>query len=69
MRNCNIGEVGVDSLYNLIIVVADALELEVKIVQPGDKLHLRRVASDDDELLAKKSFDDKPAAVICMGKR
>ena len=38
--------------------------LEIKIIQPGDELHFRRVASDDDELLAEESFDDKPAAVM-----
>ena len=45
-------------------VVADALKLEIKVVQPCDELHLRRVASDDNELLGEDSFDDKPAAVM-----
>lgn len=64
MRDCNVGEVRIDDLYNLIIIVGEFLKLEIKIVQPGDELRLRRVTSDDDELLAKESFDDKPAAVM-----
>ena len=45
-------------------VVGEFLKLEIKIIQPGDKLRLRRVTSDDDEHLAEDSFDDKPAAVM-----
>ena len=45
-------------------VVPELLKLEIKVVQPGDELHLRRVAFDDDELLVEDSFDDKPAAVM-----
>ena len=45
-------------------IASDALELEIKVVQPGDKLRLRRVTSDDDKLLAEDSFDDKTAAVM-----
>jgi hypothetical protein len=45
-------------------VVGEFLKLEIKIIQPGDKLRLRRVTSDDDELLGEDSFDDKPAAVM-----
>ena len=45
-------------------VVPELLKLEIKVVQPGDELHLRRVAFDDYELLVEDSFDDKPAAVM-----
>ena len=45
-------------------VVGEFLKLEIKIVQPGDELHLRRVAFNDYELFGEDSFDDKPAAVM-----
>ena len=45
-------------------VVGEFLKLEIKVVQPGDELHLRRVAFDDYELLAEDSFDDKTAPVM-----
>ena len=64
MRDCNVGEVRIDSLYNLIIVVGEFLKLEIKIVQPGDELRLRRIAFDDYEFLAEESFDDKTAPVM-----
>ena len=64
MRDSDVGEVRIDDLYNLIIVISQLLELEVKVVQPSDELHFRRVASDDNELLVEASFDDKPAAVM-----
>ena len=64
MRDCNVGEVRIDSLYNLIIVVGEFLKLEIKIVQPGDELRLRRIAFDDYEFLAEASFDDKTAPVM-----
>ena len=53
-------------LYHLDgrIVVPELLKLEIKVVQPSDELHFGRVASDDDELFAEDSFDDKPAAVM-----
>ena len=51
-------------LYDLIVVVGEFLKLEIKVVQPGNKLHLRRVASDDYELFGEDSFDDKTAAVV-----
>ena len=53
-------------LYHLDgrIVVPELLKLEIKVVQPSDELHFRRVASDDNELLVEDSFDDKPAAVM-----
>ena len=60
----------IDSLYNL--VVSPFLNLEIKVVQPGDELHLRRVAFDDDELLGEDAFYDKPAAIMlqsCLTKQ
>ena len=64
MRDRNVGKVRIDDLYNLIVVVGEFLKLKVKVVQPGDELRLRRVASDDYELLAEDSFDDKTTAVM-----
>ena len=64
MRDCNVGEVRIDSLYNLIIVVGEFLKLEIKIVQTGDELRLRRIAFDDYEFLTEESFDDKTAPVM-----
>mgnify|MGYP003232606150 CR=1 FL=1 len=43
-------------------VVGEFLKLEIKVIQPGNKLHLRGVASDDDELLGEEPFDNKTAA-------
>ena len=40
------------------------MKLEIKVVQPGDELHFRRVASDNYELFGEEPFDDKPAAVV-----
>ena len=45
-------------------VIPELLKLEIKIIQPGNKLHFRRVAFDDDELLLEDTFDDKTAAVM-----
>lgn len=59
MWYCNVGEVRIDDLYNLVIVVADALKLEIKVVKSGDELRLRRVASDNDGLLAEDSLTIK----------
>ena len=64
MRDRNVGKVRIDNLYDLIVVVGEFLKLEIKIVQPGDELRLRRVAFDDYKFLAKESFDDKTAAVM-----
>ena len=64
MRDCNVGEVRIDDLYNLIIVVGKFLKLEIKVIQTGDELHLRRITSDDDELLGEDAFDNKPASVM-----
>ena len=38
--------------------------MKIKLVQPGNKLRLRRVAFDDDKLLGEDSFDDKTAPVM-----
>lgn len=64
MRDRDVGKVRIDDFYNLVIVIGQFLKLEIKVVEPCDELHLRRVASDDDELLAEDSFDDKTAAVM-----
>ena len=64
MRDSNVGKVRVDSFYNLVIVIPELLKLEIKVVQPSDELHFGRVASDDNELLAEDSFDDKTTAVM-----
>ena len=40
MRDSDVGKVRIDSLYNLIIVIAEFLKLKIKVVQPGDKLRL-----------------------------
>lgn len=64
MRNRSVGKVRIDDLYNLVIVIGEFLKLEIKIVQPGDELRLRRITFDNDELLAKDSFDNKTAAVM-----
>ena len=45
-------------------VVGEFLKLGIKVIQTGDELHLRRIASDDNELLGEDSFDDKTAAVM-----
>ena len=45
-------------------VIGQFLKLKIKLVQPGNKLRLRRVAFDDDKLLGEDSFDDKSALVM-----
>ena len=64
MRDRNVGKVRIDDLYNLVIVIGQFLKLKIKLVQPGNKLRLRRVAFDDDKLLGEDSFDDKTAPVM-----
>ena len=64
MRDRDAGKVRIDGFHNLIIVVGEFLKLEIKIVQPGDELHLRRVAFNDYELFGEDSFDDKTATVV-----
>ena len=60
----NVGKVRIDDLCILVVVISLLLKLEVKVIQPGNKQHFRRVASDDDELLGKEPFDDKTAVVM-----
>jgi len=43
MRDRDVGEVGIDDLYDLIVVIGEFLKLEIKIVQPGNELCLRRL--------------------------
>ena len=64
MRDCDVGEVRIDDLYNLVVVISQLLKLEIKVIQTGNKLHFRRVAFDDNELFGEDAFDDKPAAVM-----
>ena len=64
MRDSDVGEVRIDSLYNLIIIVGEFLKLEIKVIQPGNELRLRRIAFDDYKFLAEESFDNKTAAVM-----
>ena len=45
-------------------VIGQFLKLKIQLVQPGNKLRLRRVAFDDDKLLGEDSFDDKTAPVM-----
>ena len=64
MWYCNVGEVHIDDLYYLVIVIADALKLEIKVVKSGDELRLRRVASDNDGLFAEDFFNNKTTSVM-----
>ena len=64
MRDRDVGKVRIDDFYNLVIVIGQFLKLEIKVVEPCDELHLRRVASDDYELFGDNAFDYKMAAVI-----
>ena len=63
MRDRNVGKVRIDDLYNLVIVIPELLKLEIKVIQTGNKLHFRRGASDDDELLGEDTFYDKSASI------
>ena len=45
-------------------VIGQFLKLKIKLVQPGNKIRLRRVAVDDDKLLGEDSFDDKLAPIM-----
>ena len=49
-------------------VVPELLKLEIKVIQPGNKLHFRRVTFDDDELLGEDTFDDKTAPVMLRSR-
>ena len=64
MRDRDVGKVGIDNLYDLIVVVGEFPKLEIKVVQPGDELRLRRIAFDDYKFLAEESFDDKTAPIM-----
>ena len=64
MRDCDVGKVRIDGFYNLVVVIPQLLKLEIKVIQPRDELHLRGVASDDDELLGEDSFDNESAPVM-----
>lgn len=54
----------IDHFNNLVIAIADALELEIKVIHQGDKLHFRWVSLNNNKLLAEDMFDNKPAAII-----
>ena len=54
----------INGLNNLVIVVANALELVVKVIQTGDKLHFRRVSLNNNKLFGEDAFDNKTAAII-----
>ena len=64
MRDRDVGKVRIDGFYNLVVVISQLLKLEIKVIEPRDELYFRRVAANDNELLAEDSFDDKPAAVM-----
>ena len=63
MWYCNVGEVRIDDLYNLVIVIGQFLKLKIKLVVSSDELHFRRGASDDDELLGEDTFYNKSASI------
>ena len=72
MRDCDVGEVRIDDLYNLVVVISQLLKLEIKVIQTGNKLHFRRVTFNDNELLGEDAFYDKPAAIMlqsCLTKQ
>ena len=37
MRDCDVGEVRIDDLYNLVVVISQLLKLEIKVIQTGNK--------------------------------
>jgi hypothetical protein len=49
-------------------VVPELLKLEIKVIQTGNKRHFRRVAFNDNELLAEDAFYDKSAAVMLQSR-
>ena len=72
MRDRDVGEVRIDDLYNLVVVISQLLKLEIKVIQTGNKLHFRRVTFNDNELLGEDAFYDKPAAIMlqsCLTKQ
>ena len=54
----------VDGPYDLVIVVAHALYLLVKLIQTGHISAQGRVDTHHAKLFGEDSFDDKPAAVL-----
>mgnify|MGYP006972934412 CR=1 FL=1 len=54
----------VDGPYDLVIVVAHALYLLVKLIQTGHISAQGRVDTHHAKLFGEDSFDDKPAAVM-----
>ena len=54
----------VDGPYDLVIVVAHALYLLVKLIQTGHISAQGRVDTHHAKLFGEDSFDDKPAAVV-----
>ena len=64
MRDRDVGKVRIYGFYNLVVVISQLLKLEIKVIEPRDELHPRRVAANDNELLLEDAFDDKPAAVM-----
>ena len=61
----------VDGPYDLVIVVAHALYLLVKLIQTGHISAQGRVDTHHAKLFGEDSFDDKPAAVMfqsCLTK-
>ena len=64
MRDRDVGKVRIYGFYNLVVVISQLLKLEIKVIEPRDELYFRRVAENDNELLAEDSFDDKTTAVM-----
>ena len=64
MRDRDVGKVRIYGFYNLVVVISQLLKLEIKVIEPRDELYFRRVAANDNELLAEDSFDDKTTAVM-----
>ena len=50
---------GVDLLYDLIIIVPETRELPIEIVEPGEVLSRRRVALIDAQLSSEKAREDE----------
>lgn len=71
MRDRRLREVRIDGFDDLVVVRTYTLKLIVEVVEPRDKLPLRRVAAYDFEALREDAFDDEPAAVMlqsCLTK-
>ena len=63
-RNRRMRKMRVDGPYDLVIVVAHALYLLVKLIQTGHISAQGRVDTHHAKLFGEDSFDDKPAAVV-----